>query len=348
MKKTLFIIVTLLFVASFAAAQTDFSDYEQSIQDFATGVSSSLPLNAAVGLNWSNAHIGNLPHFGVGGVVGFSTIPYSAVKPVLDALSLSATFESDPNFQYILDFGAPLPAYAVEARVGGIILPFDVGVKFGTVPPNTDVQALVPNLNFDYLLAGIDFRLNLIEENLLLPGISVGAGYTRLDASIGLSGLAGGPITLSTFDDPRTSGTETYSVGLTDPEIEYFWRANVIDLKAHASKNFLFLTPYAGFGASLGVGQAGGALRSEVTYGGGLTQSIVDEINAYYEEQGGETIPQVTDAGVEVTADMPAGWAFRAYGGVSFNLLLLKVDVTGMYDFVGQNYGLTLGTRIQL
>jgi hypothetical protein len=345
MKKALLIVCMLLVAASFAAAQ-DFAEYEQSIQQFATGVSSSLPLNAAVGLNWSNAHIGNLPHFGIGGVVGFSTIPYNAIRPVLDALSLTSTIESNDNFAYIKEFGAPLPAYAVEARIGGLILPFDVGVKLGTVPPDSGVQDLVPNLNFDYFLAGIDFRLNLIQENLLLPAVSVGAGYNRLDATIGLSGLAGGDITLSDFTDPRDDST--ISITLTDPELEYFWRANVIDLKAHASKNLLFLTPYAGFGASIGFGEAGGALRSSLVTTPTLSEQDIAEINELLEQQGDGTIPQLGSNGVEVTSTMTDGWAFRAYGGVSFNLLLLKIDVTGMYDFVGQNYGLTLGTRVQL
>ena len=38
----------------------------------------------------------------------------------------------------------------------------------------------------------------------------------------------------------------------------------------------------------------------------------------------------------------------RLYGGVSVNLFIVKIDVTGMYDLLGGNYGLTLGTRIQL
>ena len=45
---------------------------------------------------------------------------------------------------------------------------------------------------------------------------------------------------------------------------------------------------------------------------------------------------------------MPAGWAFRAFGGLSINLLIAHIDITGMYDFLGQNYGLTLGARVQL
>jgi hypothetical protein len=348
MKKTLLFSLLIVLVAGFATAQTDFDAYEQSIKDFATGVSSSLPLNAAVGLNWSDSYIGGLPHFGVGAVVGFSTIPYSAVKPVLTALSLDTTVEANEGFQYISEFGAPLPAYAVEARVGGLILPFDVGVKFGTVPQGTDLQAVAPNFNFDYLLAGIDVRLQLIEENFILPGISVGAGYNRLNASIGLTGVAGGDITLGSFDDPRTPAPDNITFTLSDPELEYFWQANVIDIKAHASKNLLFFTPYAGFGASIGFGQAGGALRSSVTNDGGLTQTDIDAINEELAKQTDGTIPQIGDQGIEVTSDMTDGWAFRAYGGVSFNLLILKVDVTGMYDFIGQNYGLTLGTRIQL
>ena len=48
-------------------------------QTFATAAASSLPLETSVGLNWSDAYIGQFPHFGIGLTVGAATIPFSAV-----------------------------------------------------------------------------------------------------------------------------------------------------------------------------------------------------------------------------------------------------------------------------
>ncbi len=42
------------------------------------------------------------------------------------------------------------------------------------------------------------------------------------------------------------------------------------------------------------------------------------------------------------------GWGFRAFGGTSFNLAMLKLDLTLMYNLVGGNYGGSISGRIQL
>ncbi|TVQ27609.1 MAG: hypothetical protein EA382_03255 [Spirochaetaceae bacterium] len=337
-------ILLLALSAGIASAQ-DFDTYSKSIEAFASGVASSLPLNSSIGLNWSHAHIGNFPHLGIGAVVGFSTIPYTAVSPVLEALALKDTLEANENFGYIAEYGMPLPAYAVEARIGGLILPFDVGVKFGAVPAGVDTTNLPGGLSFDYFMAGIDGRLRLNRGRFIVPTISVGGGYNILRASVGLQGLTDGDLTISSFTDPRDN-TEV-DIVLGNPSVEYFWTANVIDLKAHASWNLLLFTPYVGAGASLGFGSAGGALRSEIKSPNFDDQDWAD-INAALVAAGEGPLPEFSTDGFSVTADMTGGWAMRLYGGVSVNLFILKVDVTGMYDLVGRNYGLTLGTRIQL
>ncbi|MFW5685426.1 MAG: hypothetical protein ACOC0O_02125, partial [Spirochaetota bacterium] len=135
MRKLSIALLVLLLAASFVGAQS-FDQYENTIQRFADGVANSLPLNAAVGLTWSDAYIGGFPHFGVGAAVGFSTIPWTSIEPITTTLGLTGAITGSEAFSYIEQYGAPLPAYAVEARVGGLILPFDVGVKFGTVPPD--------------------------------------------------------------------------------------------------------------------------------------------------------------------------------------------------------------------
>ena len=38
----------------------------------------------------------------------------------------------------------------------------------------------------------------------------------------------------------------------------------------------------------------------------------------------------------------------RVYGGFSFNILVLKLDLTGSYNVLSQNWGVNFGTRIQL
>ena len=349
MRRLLIVLLALLLAATFASAQTQtFEKYETSIKGFAEGVANSLPLNSAIGLTWSDAYIGQFPHLGVGATVGFSSVPYSAVQPVIQALGLESQLTSSEVFGYIEQYGAPFPAYAVDARIGGFILPFDVGVKLGTIPPDVDTTSLVDGVDFDYFLAGANVRVPLTEGKGLMPEISVGGGYNYLRASIGLSGLTGGDVELTDFSDPRPDVDKTYTLTLTDPEVKYFWRANVIDLQVQASKKVLLFTPYLGAAASIGLGQAGGGLYSELVTTPDIDPDDYDAINQAAKAQGLETLPELGENGFSVTADMPAGWSFRAFGGFSVNLLIVKVDITGMYDFLGNNFGVTLGTRVQL
>jgi hypothetical protein len=190
---------------------------------------------------------------------------------------------------------------------------------------------------------GFDVRFPIIQEKGLLPDLSISGGYTRLNATIGMSNIYGENVQLDSYSIPDGP---TINIELEDPSAEFSWRANVIDLKAQVSKNLLLFTPYAGFGASLGFGQAGGGFESRLI---SPSQEEIDAFNEAAANQGSDTvIPEFTENGFYVFAPMGSGWAFRAYGGVSINLFVVKLDITGMYDFIGSNFGATLGLRLQL
>ena len=345
MRKTLLILLVAA-ISMTAMAQEDVipSEFNESIQTFAEGVASSLPLIAAVGLNWSDAYIGQFPHFGVGGAVGFGTIPFDAARPVLQAMQLEDVVVNSPVFQYLEQYGMPVPAYSAEARLGGFFIPFDAGVRVGILPPDWSPESLLQGLNLDYRMFGFDVRFPIVQERGVLPDISISGGYTRLNATIGLSGIYGSDVQLASYSVP---GVDPIDIVLTDPSAEFFWEANVIDLKAQVSKNLLLFTPYAGFGASLGFGRAGGGFEADLS---GIDQAAIDEFNAAAEQLGQDAIvlPEFVDGGFYVSAPMTGGWAFRAFGGVSINLLVVKLDLTAMYDFIGLNFGATVGLRVQL
>jgi len=349
MKRVLVAALVLLLAPMLVVAQqtiTTFENLESDIESFADGVASSLPLNASVGLNWSDAYIGQFPHLGVGVTLGASTVPFEAARFALDAMELTETVTSDPNFAYIEQYGVPLPAYTAEARLGGLIIPFDLGVKVGILPPDFQLESILPGFSLDYMNLGFDVRLPIVEERGLIPELSIGGGYNYLRANVGINGLLEDGIQIQSFEDPRPDVNETYNIEMTNPTANFQWSANVIDLKAQVSKGLLLFRPYLGVGASIGFGSAGAGYESEVT---GISEQQIDEISAWAESQGFESpLPELSDSSFYVNAPMTGGWAFRAYGGLSINLLILKIDVTGMYDFLGNNYGLTLGARVQL
>ena len=340
--KKIIITFSLMVMMVFSLQALDFSVYEGGFEDFAAEVAKSLPFNAAIGLNWSDAYIGSFPHFGVGITVGVTAISYDAMKPVFDTLGASLGSEMD----FLETWGAPFPAYTVEARVGGLILPFDVGVKFGVLPD--DVKVLMP-FNMDYLMVGGDVRYRVVKSRGLLPEVSFGVGYTMLNGGVTLPGVLGGDQLIDLGIDTGGGGDW---VKLTDPALAFNWQSHVIDFKIQASKKLFIITPHVGLGLAYGTSSAGGGAETDVWYSSNngvsytpITQSQIDAIIAAFTALG-QTPPDLTTGGLLVESDTK-GWAMRAFGGLSVNLFMLKVDLSGMYNFTSKSLGAALNARIQ-
>ncbi|MBA7468966.1 MAG: hypothetical protein GH155_02740 [Spirochaeta sp.] len=338
--------LTAMLVFSLQAQTINYSVYEEGFEDFAAEVAKSLPFNAAIGLNWSDAYIGSFPHFGVGLTVGATSVPYDAMKPVFDVLSADLGSELD----FLETWGAPFPAYSLEARVGGLILPFDAGIKLGILPD--DAKVLMP-FNMDYLMLGADVRYRVLKSRGPLPEISFGVGYTMLNGGVTLPGILGGDQLIDLNVDGDASGQNDW-VKLTDPDLNFNWQSHVIDFKIQASKKLLVITPHVGLGLAYGTSSAGGGAETDVWYstdnGGSyptkITQAQIDAVIAAFEALG-QTPPDLTTGGLLVESDTK-GWAMRAFGGLSLNLLLLKFDLSAMYNFTSSSLGVALNTRIQL
>ncbi len=345
MKRILCILVVLFVIAFGAFAQSvDFTAMQSSFDQFATDVANALPFNALIGLNWSDAYIGQLlgtpPHFGIGLTTGFTTIPFAAVKQVIDKLpSLSLP----PEAKYIENFGFPVPAYTVDARIGGFILPFDVGVKVGYLWPDA-LKQLGIGVNVDYLLLGADVRYALLQENVVLPAVSIGLGYTFMQGTVAIPKVYSGDIPITSV--PGTTG---HTLALSNPALNFKWTTNVIDVKAQISKSLLIFTPYLGMGAAYGTSTAGGGLTSQVLYDGSpIDQTTLNAIIAAFQAAGQPVPSQLNSQGIIVEKSSIPGWAFRAYGGLSLNLAVIKIDLTGMYNFTSNSWGGSVGLRFQL
>jgi hypothetical protein len=349
MKKILIVLILLLVsLGAFAQTTYDFtSKYQPMFEDFAAAVATALPLNSTIGLGWSDAYIGQLfdmpPHFGAGVSVGFTGIPYTVVKPLLDDMGATADFESSQLFPFIEKLGVPFPAYTFEGRVGGFLLDFDVGFKFGFIPKEVDVTQLVPNLDLDYTLIGFDVRFPLVKEEGMAPDISIGGGYNYLRGFVALNGILGGDYTIQSVDVP---GYGSYDITLTDPAISFLWESSVIDLKLQISKQLLIFTPFVGAGASLSFSGAGGGLTSSIQLS--PNDITIAELNAALQALGGDTIPEVTEQGFYIKTQTPMTFTARAFGGLSIDILILRINLGAMYDFIGKNFGAEVGLRVQL
>ena len=331
-----------LSILAAALAMPGFSQNIESLQtgaeSMAKALSAALPFNSTLGLNWSDAYIGQLlgvpPHFGVGVSAGATTVKADEIKSLLGILGVDTG-----AFPGIV----PIPAAVAEARIGGFLLPFDIGVKGGYIPPELGktIKDLTGGLNLDYLAVGADIRYALLKGNLLLPRVSLGVGVNYMGGGLGTT-LSGGQS--FTF---RDGSNNNHTIAATDPELGLSWETTTLDLKAQVSKSLLIFTPYVGLGASYGLSKAGYYLKSEITYDGHpISETDLQTIKNNL-QQAGITPPDISATGIS-SYFATNGWAFRAFGGLSLNILILHVDVTGLYNLSDNSYGGSVGVRFQL
>ncbi len=348
MKRLVLIALALLLVLAtpLAAQNFDLGGFSDSFETLSAEVAGDLTFNSTLGLNWSDGHIGNFPHFGVGVTVGATTVPFEAVNAVLqDTVRISLPAEIDTLAQ---QFGMPIPGLMAEARLGGFGIPFDIGVKYGEFLPEFEALVNLQNigLTLDYLVAGADVRFRLVEESGLVPLISVGGGVNYMEGGIGLTGLLGSPqqieIDLSPFPNVLLE--------MDDPSFNFTWSAFTIDLKAQVSKNLWIVTPYAGFGASLGSTTVGGGLSAPnfTIDGNEANPAEIEQLLQDLEDANFEVPEETFSAeGFNLQA-VTDGWSFRAYGGLSLNLFFIRTDITAMYDIASGALGGSVNLRFQI
>jgi hypothetical protein len=395
MKKRIVLIVLICIVGAGSAFAQDeppfnISDMETAFSGFATGVAKALPMASTIGLQWSDAYIGNLPHLGIGAAVGFSSIPIATVTNTLSLLMGEEGGDFDPT-EFLpaelkaLPIGFPMPAAAADVRLGGLFLPFDIGFKIGFIPQqfDDDIRNALGGIGIDYLLWGFDIRYALVKEPkgfTLIPDLIVGGGYNyyRGGISMPMPGMEEGGFSIDELMVPQPNLTSfyNYSIAMDTPKIAFNWESHVIDVKAQVSKKILLLfTPYLGIGASYGRSRAGGieavttvtrdgekvdmqTLKNDIEAAEDAYEELKEQ-NEELKEYFGDEIDDSTETIDLTKIDIPVdsdgfiinqwvnGFSFRAFGGLSINIWVLKIDTSVMYDIIGQSLGAQVGVRLQ-
>ena len=245
MKKNILAIAILFICFSMNAQESVSNDsVTDQIVNFSNTLTSIMPENITALNVWPEAHIGKFfpafpPHFGFGISAAGTLIDTSFAKDTFDTLSkLILKDMTDIKLDFECKDIMVLPTCAINARIGGFLLPFDVGV-FGV--------ATIPNLpqefNFgdfdasvEYLTFGGDIRYAIYEGNIFMPKVSLGFGYFYAQQELN-------------FNINKTKPT-TYKGAYTNVNIN----ANVnLLLKIHTffaqmqiSKKILIITPFIG------------------------------------------------------------------------------------------------------
>jgi len=289
MNKRLCLILAFMLIFSLAFSQSvNLDDFKGGLHAFLEDINLSLPDSTLSGVTWSDAYIGQFigvpPHFGVGLATGVSRFRVAGLAKTLDLVGSEL-----PMNELIF------PTIALEGRLGGFILPFDIGLRFGFLP---EVQ--IKDIGLKYLHYGADIRYALLKQNLVLPNISLALGYYGTSGALS---YVFNPAKIAKVDDLISTDDETLAID---------FQTNVIDARLQVSKSFLVVTPYAGFGLSYDITDSSYTLISE------------------------------TDTASEKR------WQYRVFGGLSFNIAVVKIDLSGMYNFKSENWGANLGLRVQL
>lgn len=338
MKRVILISMMVLAAVAGAWGQSSLSDFQTGFTDFSADMASTLSYNATVGNNWSDGYIGGFPHFGAGLAVGVTAVPASSLEPFFAAMQVAVP-------DSLKTFGLPVPAAALSAKLGGPILPFDVGLKAMVLPSSVASALSASGVTADYQLFGGNVRFGLVKEGLVLPDVSIGAGYNRLKGSIQM------PLNIATQAYSFDPGTGTQTLTVTDPDMSMEWTTDSFDFTLQVSKSLLFLRPYAGVGYSLGKSTVSGGMRAPMVYNDGTGPVTLDSAGV------AQLKSDLAAAGIDVPDISADGFMFRSedtspvlrvYGGLSFDIFVIKLDTTVTYVPVTKSLGASAMVRFQL
>lgn len=268
---------------------------------------------------WSDAYIGKLfpslpPHFGAGVSAGGTFIETKVLSNAIETIITeinSKTGGTTGNFNFAVPEQIPLPSAAAHVRLGGFVLPFDIGLYGAYLDLNTlkfgDFSGLV-----NYYAIGADIRYAILKGSATRPKLSVGAGYIRTHLALGMAGTSTYSGTIA-----MTSATVTTKIDM-NTKVDL----NTIFVQAQISKKFLILTPYAG-------------VRAYVT----SSKSHYDYSYSSTYESGG--VPQVVPGGSDSSSHDYGTAAFnfdwinispQLYAGLGLNLLFINCTVGGCWN----------------
>jgi len=341
MYKRMFVVGLLIFLMSVSAFSQDEAEFSledlQTVADnFSKSLAQALPFNSTMGLNWADAYIGQIlgkpPRFGIGISIGTTLIPVIGMDDLFSIFGVNLSLDK-------LKIGIPLPGYTVEARIGGIVLPFDLGIKFGYVPTMKIPFGL--DIGVKNIIIGADIRYSLLPRTIKIVKLSIGFGYNYLNGGITKA------LELGRSFDFGNEDTGIYNLNIKDPTLSIDWKTHCFELKAQASFSFKIVTPYAGVGVSYAKSQAGYRIATDVSVTKDGSPVDIDKAQEIINDLPGLQTININEKGFESIQGIN-NWNFRAFGGLSFNIKKARIDLTLMYNFLSKSLGGTLGVRFQM
>lgn len=215
LKKSVSVFVCALIVSAVSFADP-LQDMNSSLNNFASQLNHVIP-NAVTENNvysdaWIGKFIPSLPmHFAAGIEGGVTKLDMS---DLCKAASMVKVGGIPSNFVF--------PTIGLNARLGGLFLPFDVGLSFMTFDTR-HFGDLFKNLDLKMFVLGGNVRFAILQGKGLLPKFSVGVGYYYSSGNIG-----------------KSASDYGVSVG---------YKTHTLVAETQLSKTFFFITPFVGLRA---------------------------------------------------------------------------------------------------
>lgn len=238
------------------AAQTAEGQITKLNENIAGYMSDNIPFLASLGLNDATGSSTGFP-FITAGITGGLALFDDPTGTLNSGLAESVNISNMPIA------GGSLPMVYSPSAFGRVGIPgtsFDVGIKFGFPVDITYENVTLKNTSF-----GGDLRYSLMEQGLLLPGVSFAAGFDYSSGEISYSDSA----QYGTYD-----GTNPLNVKYTS---KAEWGITNLNATAKVGYDILFLSMMGGLQVYTPIGS------SKVTYTGtinGTSKTIESESDA--------------------------------------------------------------------
>lgn len=298
-----------------AATAVTRDDLDDKMEEFAHTFADFIP-RASTQMNlWADAHIGNilplsgLPHLGGGLTFGGVLVPTDFMSVFGDAFT-----DPVPEWEHF-----PIPATSVDVRVGGIILPFDLGLHIMALDNyEADFYGIKIDMPSSFVF-GADVRFAILQEGVICPALSLGVGYTYASGDFTLSSEKMFPTDISSLLSGQTATMSTH--------LEY--ATHIYSATAQLSKKILLITPFVGAKA---IAQKGTYSRygSYKDISGSGAEHLVDDDTF--------EIDDLTDKNIK----------FSVFGGVGVDFLIFQTTIGVNYDFTDQSWAGSISLHVKI
>ena len=289
------------------------------LDDFTFSLIKTAPSTVSHQNMWASAYIGQLldvpPHLGGGISMGMAQLKADGISTVLNEM----------GFNYDIK-NLFLPTLTFDARIGGLFIPFDLGVHGMMIknPLEFNIQETV--FSVDYGTVGADIRIPLIKQNVLLPNLSLGFGYAYSKGNAGIS---------------VQKDTASVTAG---------YESQILQATVQVSKKILIVEPFAGVRATLSSNKRNWSWNYDGTKALNETQYkalelIPGALDALKDE---EKFDSGDWSGFGINKEDP-NYTAQLFAGIGFDFLFIAQGTLNVsFDIVNQIWAGGFSFRVKL